>query len=158
MNTMAFLPSQIICLEHEYEALYAESIQILEEREQVWARPIVLATLPTAFHSHYRHPHLTHAMHSGDYSAKGYGAASIQAVPWLHEATLFDLRLGSDLLWPRDEFRPALDTEIIPIVTQLGEPKHTVEGDRQANHAVLQQFIRNAWSACAPRQHSQSSD
>ncbi len=148
---MALRPSQIICLEYEYEALYAELIQILDEKDQIWARPIVLATLPAAFHMDYSAIKQPLAKESNAYDAGRCEPASFPAVPWLHEATLFDLRLGSDLLWPRHGFRPALDTEIIPIVTQIGEPKHNEDGNHQTNHAALQRFIHNAWNARAAR-------
>lgn len=152
MDTVAFSPSQIICLEHEHGALYAEAIQILDEKKQVWARPIVLAILPAALHKYYYLARSTRSAES-DYKLGSQNDGShcdsshdAEAIPWLHEATLFDLRSGADLLWPICAFRPALDVEIIPIVAQMGEPKQMTDGDRQANHAALQDFIHDAWA------------
>ncbi len=36
-------PSQILCLEHRNARLYAETIQIVERRQLVWVRPLVLS-------------------------------------------------------------------------------------------------------------------
>ncbi|MGB3495106.1 MAG: hypothetical protein WBA57_20425 [Elainellaceae cyanobacterium] len=145
MTLTTFSPHQIICLEHHYNALYAESIQMIHEKQQVWARPIVLAILPSEFHGQYPKTTLDPETASGSYSVTRHP----EAIPWLYQATLWDLRSGSDLLWPIHFFRPALDTEMIPIMTQLGEPKQYTEGDRPAGHTAFQQFIRTAWHAYA---------
>lgn len=59
--------------------------------------------------------------------------------------TLYDLRLGADLLWPASLFRPALDTEVIPLLVQLDVL------DRQAvcsdAHQQLCRFVREVWQA-----------
>ncbi|MDY6781404.1 MAG: hypothetical protein SW833_02420 [Cyanobacteriota bacterium] len=43
-----FKPCQIICLEHGETCLYAETIQIVYERQMCWVRPLLLAkSVPT---------------------------------------------------------------------------------------------------------------
>ncbi|TBR58844.1 hypothetical protein BLD44_003745 [Mastigocladus laminosus UU774] len=57
-----------------------------------------------------------------------------------------DLREASDLLWPLDLFRPALDTEIISILSQLlaKEPKPEIDSPTKQ---LLHQFIHEVWRA-----------
>ncbi|MDJ0735551.1 MAG: hypothetical protein QNJ47_16065 [Nostocaceae cyanobacterium] len=58
--------------------------------------------------------------------------------------TVTDLRDASDLLWPIDLFRVALDTEIITFLTQVlvKEPKN--EPDSPAKQQ-FNQFIHQVW-------------
>jgi hypothetical protein len=74
--------------------------------------------------------------------------------------TLHDLRQGSDLLLPLSLFFIALDTEVIPVITQLNTPKinlETREENLEVNHhkahLILQDFIRQIWQA-HPQQFS----
>ncbi len=57
-----------------------------------------------------------------------------------------DLRDASDLLWPANLFRPALDTEIIASLSQLlaKEPKTELDSDAKQQ---LNQFIHQLWQA-----------
>lgn len=57
-----------------------------------------------------------------------------------------DLRDGSDLLWPVDLFRPALDTEVITLLSQLlaKEPKSSPDSTAKQQ---LNQFIYQIWQA-----------
>ncbi|NET02315.1 MAG: hypothetical protein F6K62_25075 [Sphaerospermopsis sp. SIO1G2] len=57
-----------------------------------------------------------------------------------------DLRDASDLLWPTNLFRPALDTEVINLFSQLSpiEPKVSVD---QVAQQKLHHFITQAWQA-----------
>jgi hypothetical protein len=67
------------------------------------------------------------------------------------EAThiLYDLRQGSDLLCPNTLFRTALDTEVLPILTQLENLKTgpTALYPDPVAHQQLQSFIRQLWQA-----------
>lgn len=60
--------------------------------------------------------------------------------------TLCDLRLGADLLWPASLFRPALDTEVIPLLVQLNvsdtQAVNCSDASRQLSH-----FVREVWQA-----------
>lgn len=55
-----------------------------------------------------------------------------------------DLRDASDLLWPIGLFRPALDTEVISLLSQLVPKESKVNIDNVAQQK-LQQFIHQAW-------------
>jgi hypothetical protein len=56
-----------------------------------------------------------------------------------------DLRSGSDLLWPINLFRSALDTEVIPLLSLL-TPEAPSERDSAAKQQ-LNQFIQQVWQA-----------
>ncbi|MBW4615002.1 MAG: hypothetical protein KME21_17350 [Desmonostoc vinosum HA7617-LM4] len=55
-----------------------------------------------------------------------------------------DLRDASDLLWPINLFRPALDTEVITLFSQVlaKEPKNEPDSDAKQQ---LHQFIHQMW-------------
>ncbi len=57
-----------------------------------------------------------------------------------------DLRGASDLLWSIDMFRPALDTEVITLLSKVlaKEPK---PGTDSAAKLQLNQFIHQVWQA-----------
>lgn len=52
-----------------------------------------------------------------------------------------DLRYTSDLLWPARLFRPALDTEVLPLIAPFEE---SLTEDQQAKEH-LHVFIRQVW-------------
>lgn len=116
-------PHQILCLEHEETKLYGEVIQVIAERHLYWFRPLALLQL--------------------QFNSQGSDAVT----------TFFDLRQGVDLLCPKVLFRAALDTEVIPILTQLDSAKAETavlltEDLAQAQsiaHRQLQAFIRRIW-------------
>jgi hypothetical protein len=58
---------------------------------------------------------------------------------------LTDLRSCSDLVWPLSLFRPALDVEVIPLLTQL-LAQEAPERDSLAKQQ-LHQFINQVWQA-----------
>ncbi len=84
-NIPLLKPYQIVCLDAHPHQLYGEVIQIIEERELCWMRPLILVKT------------------SEDST----------------EQTWTDLRYTSDLFYPVSYFRPALDTEIIPLLDNL---------------------------------------
>ena len=57
-----------------------------------------------------------------------------------------DLRDASDLLWSINLFRPALDTEVITLLSQIfaKEPKHEPDSDAKQE---LNQFLQQIWQA-----------
>ncbi|MBW4560290.1 MAG: hypothetical protein KME32_03875 [Mojavia pulchra JT2-VF2] len=57
---------------------------------------------------------------------------------------LTDLRDSSDLLWPVNLFRPALDTEVITILSQILAKETKSESDSAAKQQ-LHQFIHQVW-------------
>lgn len=60
--------------------------------------------------------------------------------------TLYDLRLGADLLWPASLFQPALDTEVIPFLVQLNDPDAQAVNRSDAQQQ-LSRFVREVWQA-----------
>jgi hypothetical protein len=116
---------QILCLEHEETKLYGEVIQIITERHLYWLRPLVLC--------------------QSQLNARDSESATI----------FYDLRQGADLLCPQALFRVALDTEMIPILTQLEDAKTEAEtlpieelsAAQSVAHRQLQAFIRRVWQA-----------
>lgn len=57
-----------------------------------------------------------------------------------------DLRDGSDLLWPSQLFLPALDTEVITLLSQILVKEPKLELDSLAKQQ-LHQFIYQLWQA-----------
>lgn len=132
MTTTDTHPHQILCLEHEETSLYGEVIQVIAKRNLYWLRPLALVWCEPK-------------------------QANKQADSEL-VTVLYDLRQGVDLLCPRDLFRVALDTEVIPVLTQLEHEKaervlstNSLEEDlseaQPIAHRQLQAFIRQIWQA-----------
>jgi hypothetical protein len=113
-----FQHSQIIALEHQNSVLYAEVIDIVKVRQVCWGRPLTLAVWPT-----------------------GTGPHAGQLSP--EPPVLYDLRQGADILLPVTLFRPALDTEIIPLLAQLqAETKNQPPDAQIIAHRQLRNFIQ----------------
>ncbi|MBE9056464.1 hypothetical protein [Sphaerospermopsis sp. LEGE 08334] len=69
-----------------------------------------------------------------------------------HELPLItDLRDASDLLWPVNLFRTALDTEVISLLSQLLPKEPKADTDTVAQQQ-LNQFIHQLWQACQDAQ------
>jgi hypothetical protein len=108
---LLFCPNQIICIELADLRLFAEVIQMIPDRDRLWARPLALAEQENF------------------------------ALRLIH-----DLREAPQLILPPALFREALDTEVMPLMTELfqwetlakPEPNTEVLGRR-----ALQTFIRN---------------
>lgn len=107
--------SQIVCIEYQTYFLYAEVIDIIEDRQMCWGRPIMLAERSATFDP--------------------------------EPSTLFDLRDGADILLPVPLFRPALDTEVIALMTHLTAIKNEPASTRQTAHQQLRHFIQQIWQA-----------
>ncbi len=86
-----FKPSEIVCLDSQNNSLYCEVIEVLEEQEKCWTRPVILV----------------------NYSSEDNSQRIIQSV--------LDLRFTSDLLWNLDFFRPVFDTEYFNFCYQLSD-------------------------------------
>jgi hypothetical protein len=110
-------------LEHEDTCLYAELIQIVHKNKSIrgWVRPLFLKV-----------------SHTGDSIAVSSG--SVGDPIGFDQPSLYDLRQGADLLCPIALFRAALDTEAVPLLTQLANSRTQSKGDRLA-HKQLQRFI-----------------
>lgn len=116
-----FQPSQIVCLEHGDSCLYAEVIQVLEARQMCWVRPLMLKVFSSE----------SECGNNQDVSEK---------------SRLWDLRDGADLVWPICLFREAIDTEFMPLLSELYlldiEPKNL-----PISHQQLRDFVRVVWQA-----------
>lgn len=114
--TCNFQPRQIVFLEHVGTRLYAEVIQVVVSRRLCWVRPLLLVVFPND------------------------SQLSDEPLP------LTDMRSSPDLLWPVVLFRPALDTEVIPLLTAL-LPLETCSELTCAAQQQLNQFIHQVWQA-----------
>lgn len=70
----------------------------------------------------------------------GEAGDSVHSAPTL----LHDLRQCADLLWPITAFRAAIDTEVLPLLAQLGE---TVQPEAEQSRQQLQLFMQQVWQA-----------
>jgi len=117
-----FQGNQIVCLEHENSFLYAEVIQVIEARQTCWVRPWMLKV----------------------FSFPNNNLSNIDDNP-----TIFDLRDSSDLVLPISLFRVALDTEVIPLLSELDNPE-SEEQDLILARQQLRQFVESLWEAYKP--------
>ncbi|MEL4894189.1 hypothetical protein [Crocosphaera sp. Alani8] len=112
-----FTPQQIVYLADNYHRLYCEVIQVVESRKLCWVRPLYLADLGK----------------EGEFNQQSF-------TPKL----LTDVRSTSDLLYPINLFQPALDTELIPLLSQLSSPDYSLDNNSIAREK-LYQFITKIW-------------
>ncbi len=117
-----FSVNQVLCIEHDNAFLYSEVIQIAEERSICWVRPLAIKIV---------HP----ITHDGGIVNHGSGE---------EHYTLYDLRQSVDLLLPCILFRPALDTEVLPLIAALGEAK-VQSGYRDLAHQQIRRFTHRLW-------------
>ena len=62
------------------------------------------------------------------------------------EPLIYDLRPTADLVWPLIFFRPALDTEVIPLLVELLASEAQLDSNPVAVKQ-LNQFIHKVWQA-----------
>lgn len=114
---------EIVCLEYQRDCLYAEIVQIIEEQQRCWLRPLALSR--ECNQTEPQTPHNSQAQQ------------------------IYDLRNCSDLLWPQAQLRAALDTELLPMLTMLQAEKTAGEAstspeENQQLHAFLHQLCAAA--------------
>ncbi|MGK7941930.1 MAG: hypothetical protein AB4062_17610 [Crocosphaera sp.] len=112
-----FTSQQIVYLSHKNHRLYCEVIQVVESRQLCWVRPLFLVDI-----------------------AEEMDIYSQLITPQI----LMDVRSTSDLLYPITLFKAALDTEVIPLLTQL-QVESSSEKDNKIARQKLQQFITKIW-------------
>ncbi len=117
-----FNSHQIVCLEHENSFLYAEVIQVIEHRQTCWVRPLILKVL---------------------------SFTNNNLPEFDDDRTIFDLRESADLVWPISLFRVALDTEVIPLLSEL-DNLESEEQDLILARQQLRQFVESLWPAYKP--------
>ena len=113
----SFAPYQIVCLEHQQSYLYGEVIKVIESKNLCWMRPLLLAVFPRVV-----------------------GTVD----NFLEAKELLDLRFTSDVAYPVALFRPALDTEVIPLIGQLEILDETKEPNSSSKQK-LRQFLEQIW-------------
>ncbi|HEY9599317.1 MAG TPA: hypothetical protein V6D33_16765, partial [Cyanophyceae cyanobacterium] len=111
---------QIVYLEHETTRLYAEVIDVVASRQVCWVRPLMLAIA------------------TDEQNLLPFGTGE--------NLILYNLQQLSDLLWPASLFRPALDTEVIPLLVQLDCPDTQPANNSEARQQ-LNSFVRQVWQA-----------
>lgn len=114
-----FKPGQIVSLECGDACLHSEVIQVVEARQVCWVRPLMLVVFLSP-------------QDLGDRLSPEY--------------SLLDLRDGSDLLWPLNLFRAALDTEVISLLSQL----HSLDSEKNDGVIAsrqLRDFVDRVWTA-----------
>lgn len=87
-----FINSQIVCLDTQNKSLYCEVIDIVNERNICWVRPVILVDLKAKDNNYFS-----------------------------HKNNIYDLRFTSDLLWKIGDFRIVLDIEYIEFFANLQE-------------------------------------
>ena len=112
-----FTAQQIVYLTDNFHRLYCEVIQVVESRQLCWVRPLCLV----------------------DMAEENEVYAQL-----LTPKLLVDVRSTSDLLYPINLFQPALDTEVIPLLSQLSSPDYAVNNNPIAREK-LHQFITKIW-------------
>lgn len=131
-----FVPHQIVRLHCDRAYLYAEVIQLVEDKGLCWARPLLLW-----------HCDPLHSESPINYLLQPNTCSNGQ---------LYDLRQLADLLWPTHLFQPVLDTEVIPLLTYLYDQDH--QGAQTTNHSnpiqmasatQLRQFVDRVWQSNA---------
>jgi hypothetical protein len=121
-----FKDRQIVCLEHQHICLYGEVIQVIHQRKLCWVRPLIIAI--ATYNDRYNY------------------LSEFSNIEEFEE--FIDVRDTSDLLWPIDLFRLALDTEVIPVLSKLENVTFNNDGDSdRKNSQKLHWFIKEVWKA-----------
>ena len=115
-----FVPNQIVYLKGGHAQLYGEVIQALDTRQICWVRPIALV---------YDRP-----------SAEGHHSPKDGTEP-----EIYLLPDGPDLLWPTNQFRLALDTDVLPLLASINRTKAPEAATQPTAHQRLQEFVRTLW-------------
>lgn len=115
---------QILCLEYQSTILFAELIQLQTGGSFCWVRPIAIAISTVAA--------------TGQFNVSSLDPNSPQQA--------FALQGGVDLLWPISLFRPALDVELMTILTDINQNKPSNTDLALANQR-LKNFVEQVWQA-----------
>jgi hypothetical protein len=113
-------PAQIVYLATDDRRLYGEVIEVIEARQLVWMRPLLLAQFAEP-----NQPDITRA------------------------TTVYALQEDSHLLWPWDWFQLALDTEVLsvlPYLTPTVSPRLTPKAAQEFRRFIHQVWQDNELS------------
>lgn len=111
--------NQIVCLEQDNFCLYCEVIQIIPQRKYCWVRPLLLVFFNSSLN-------YLSSLSTAD-----------KAIPLQH---------SSDLLLPGSLFRPAFDTEILPLISLL-QDLDTISATNYQVQQELNYCIQKVWQA-----------
>ncbi|MEM8804523.1 MAG: hypothetical protein AAGF01_00555 [Cyanobacteria bacterium P01_G01_bin.38] len=118
-------PSQILYLEYGDARLYIEVIQTVS-RNRLWARPLMLVQgLPRD--PYHRQQAITTAAVDLDNCA----------------LTLLDLKSSPDLVWPRDAFHIAFDTDFFSLLFHLKISERPIDSEEVRQQ--FKQFVQGCW-------------
>ncbi len=133
----SFSSGQIVALDHpDGTSLYAETIQIVPQRQMCWVRGIAIAIQKDKIQDALSSPSQNLAHN------KSLENASIFH-PWADsDKVLIDLQRNIDLLLPLNLFRVAFDTEIIPILSSIDLYPHSSIAQTQASKQYINWFLR----------------
>jgi hypothetical protein len=118
--TIEFKTDQIVCLEQDDSYLFAEVIDNIAISARCWVRPLAIARLPPVSYAN--------------------DPQSFE-LEFLH-----DLRDASQLILPAALFRYALDTEILPLISELFHPDKDSILTLEAKQA-LHKFIADIYQS-----------
>ncbi len=139
---MSVVPSQILYLEHSTSRLYAEAIQVVENRRLCWARPtLLICGLPES-----RSPYLGSSSSLGSslgQQARQAAIATAAANPAHSSLSLYDLKDCPDLPWPLSLFEIACDVDFFALLVQL--KMNPDEISLRNGSSQLNTFIHSFW-------------
>lgn len=137
-ESLSLQAAPILCLQHGRCCLYGELIQVIQERNLYWVRPIALRLEGVNVSD-------VNVWGVDDFylaHAQGDRHGSTEADSCL----LLDLHTSPDLIWPCQFFRPALDVEVLPLLDELAQLESTPERLKWGRHQ-LHLLIRHIWQA-----------
>ncbi len=138
------VPGQIVFLECSQTRLYAEVIQVLALRQIGWIRPLALVS---------------------DADTQPLGTN------WISGNTAANHPAPPDMLWPLGQLQPALDTDIMPLLTTLSAKTSEIDPSEidpsEANdidkltaspaQMTVNKFVQQLWAENPPRLESNGS-
>ena len=143
-----FASGQIVALDHAYGTLYAETIQIVTQRQMCWVRTIAIAIQKDKIQDGVSSSLLGGSSPSQNFAQK----QSLENASIVHpmadsDMVLIDLQRNIDLLLPLNLFRVAFDTEIIPILSNIELYDHSFMAQNQVSKQYLNWFLKEIWQS-----------
>lgn len=140
----SLVPGQIVFLECSQTRLYAEVIQVLTPRQIGWIRPLALVS---------------------EAGTKPLGT------DWISGDAAANQPTTPDMLWPLGQLQPALDTDIMPLLTTLSaktseadlseiDPSESNDIDKltaSPAQITVNKFVQQLWAENPPRLESDDS-
>ncbi|MEB3274918.1 MAG: hypothetical protein ACO4CG_16230 [Prochlorothrix sp.] len=147
---------QILVLPQGDRRLYGEVIDVDEQRQRVWLRPLILVEAEADREEVPPPPPGAEPLQASDpKSEKEVGSGLGHGLlPGSHLPTVHRLQDDSHLLWPLALFEPALDTELLPFWLELTDSPRSPLQPTAAQ--AFRQFIAQVWAAHPQLFHEQS--